>query len=100
MPITPQNRAIRNYRNRLRKQGVIRFEVLGLESDRDLIRSLTRRLVQNDAEAMQIRQEISHKIAPAGAKKGDILAALRRSPMVGADLDLTRTRETGRKVDL
>ena len=33
-------------------------------------------------------------------KKGGILAALRRSPLVGADLDLTRSREAGRKVDL
>jgi hypothetical protein len=32
-------------------------------------------------------------------KKG-ILAALRRSPLVGADLNLARSRETGRKVDL
>jgi hypothetical protein len=30
--------------------------------------------------------------------KGDILAALRRSPLVGADLNLTRSRETGRKI--
>ena len=34
------------------------------------------------------------------ARKGGILAALRRSPLVGADLDLPRSREAGRKVDL
>jgi len=33
-------------------------------------------------------------------KKGGILAALRRSPLVGADIDLTRLREEGRKVDI
>ncbi|WP_407181792.1 hypothetical protein [Bradyrhizobium sp. STM 3562] len=33
-------------------------------------------------------------------KPGGILTALRRSPLVGADLDLTRSREEGRKVDL
>jgi hypothetical protein len=33
-------------------------------------------------------------------KKGGILAALRRSPLVGADLNLARSRDTGRKVDL
>jgi hypothetical protein len=27
-------------------------------------------------------------------------AALRRSPLVGADLDLGRSQETGRKIDL
>ena len=34
------------------------------------------------------------------ARKGGILAALRRSPLVGADLDLTRSREAGRKDDV
>jgi hypothetical protein len=33
-------------------------------------------------------------------RKGGILAALRRSPLVGADLDLSRQREEGREVDL
>ena len=33
-------------------------------------------------------------------RKGSILAALRRSPLVGADLDLARPREEGRKVDI
>jgi len=32
-------------------------------------------------------------------KKGGILAALRHSPLVGADLDLTRSREAGRNVN-
>ena len=31
--------------------------------------------------------------------RGGILQALRRSPLVGADLDVGRARETGRKVD-
>jgi hypothetical protein len=33
-------------------------------------------------------------------RKGGILAALRRSPLVGADLKLARSRQAGRKVDL
>jgi hypothetical protein len=33
-------------------------------------------------------------------KTRGILAALRRSPLVGGDLDLTRSRDAGRKVDL
>jgi hypothetical protein len=33
-------------------------------------------------------------------KKGGILDALRRSPLVGADLDLVRPVACGRKVDL
>jgi hypothetical protein len=38
--------------------------------------------------------------ASEAPSKDGILAALRRSPLVGADLDLTRSRETGRKIDL
>jgi hypothetical protein len=43
---------------------------------------------------------VSQTIGGEPPKKGGILAALRRSPMVGADLDLRRTHEEGRKVDL
>lgn len=32
-----------SYRSRLAKRGVARFEVLGTETDRDLIRALARR---------------------------------------------------------
>jgi hypothetical protein len=41
---TPQKRALNNYRKRLKQQGMARFEVLGLDRDRDLIRSLATRL--------------------------------------------------------
>src|SRR5260370_39723481 len=100
MTITSQNRAIKNYRRRLSKQGVARFEVLALDSDRDLIRSLAKRLTRNDPEASRIRAEVRRTIIEEPAKKGGILAALRRSPMVGADLDIVRPAETGRKVEL
>ena len=41
-----QKRAIKNYRSRLSKRGLARFEVLGLTADRGLIRSLARRLAE------------------------------------------------------
>lgn len=34
------------------------------------------------------------------AKQGNILADLRRSPLAGADLDLSRPHEEGREVEL
>jgi len=46
-----QKRALRNYRSRLVKRGMARFEVLGLDADRDLIRSLARRLAEDDPDA-------------------------------------------------
>lgn len=95
-----QKRAIQNYRSRLSERGLARFEVLGRETDRDLIRSLARRLTEDGPEASRLRAAVSQTIAGEPPKKGGVLAALRRSPLVGADLDLTRAREEGRKVQI
>lgn len=100
MADTAQKRALRNYRTRLVKRGMARFEVLGLDADRDLIRSLAKRLAENDPDAVRIRAAVSQTIAGEPPGKGGILAALRRSPLVGADLNLARSRDTGRKVHL
>jgi hypothetical protein len=94
-----QRRAIQNYRSRLGERGLARFEVLGRDADRDLIRSLARRLADDTPEASELRAAVSRSIADEPPAKGRILAALRRSPLVGADLDLTRTHEAGRKVE-
>lgn len=95
-----QRRAIQNYRSRLSKRGLARFEVMGRDGDRDLIRSLARHLADDTAEAQQLRALVSQAVAGEPPRKGGILAALRRSPLVGADLDLSREREEGREVDL
>ena len=90
MANTAQKRALQNYRTRLVKRGMARFEVLGLDADRDLIRSLAKRLAEDDPDAARIRATVSQTIAGEPPKRGGILAALRRSPLVGADLDLAR----------
>jgi hypothetical protein len=95
-----QRRAIQNYRSRLGARGLARFEVLGREADRDLIRSLARRLADDTPEASELRAAVNKSMADEPPAKGGILAALRRSPLVGADLDLTRSREAGRKVEI
>ena len=95
-----QKRALRNYRSRLTKRGIARFEVLGLDADRDLIRSVARRLAEDGPDSARIRAAIGRTISGDPPKIGGILEALRRSPLVGADLDFGRSRETGRKVDL
>lgn len=94
-----QRRAIQNYRTRLGERGLARFEVLARDADRDLIRSLARRLAEDNAEASRLRAIVGEAVA-GESPKGGILAALRRSPLVGADLDLSRQREEGRKIDL
>jgi hypothetical protein len=95
-----QKRALENYRARLSERGLSRFEVLGREADRDLIRSLARRLAEDGPEAARLRTAVAQTMAGEPPKKGGILAALRRSPLVGADLDLTRSREAGRDVEI
>ena len=95
-----QKRAIQNYRTRLSERGLARFEVLCRDADRDLIRSLARRLAEGGPEASRLRAAVSQSIAGEPPKKGGILAALRRSPLVGADLDVTRPREGGRNVEI
>jgi hypothetical protein len=95
-----QKRAIQNYRSRLSERGLARFEVLGREADRDLIRSLARRLAEDGSESLRLRAAVSKTISGEPPKKGGILVALRRSPLVGANLDLTRPREEGRKIQI
>jgi len=95
-----QKRAIQNYRSRLSERGLARFEVLGLDSDRDLIRSLARRLADNGPDAARIRTTVNQTISGEPPKTGGILAALRRSPLVGANLDLRRPHVERRKIDL
>lgn len=100
MSNSSQKRAVQNYRNRLGERGMARFEVLGLEADRELIRTLARRLADNGSDAARIRATISRSIGGEPPQKGGILKALRRSPLVGANLDIARSRVTGRKIDL
>ena len=100
MATASQKRALKNYRTRLSERGMARFEVLGLESDRRLIRALARRLAENDTDASRIRAVVSRTIAGESPKKGGILAALLRSPLVDTGLDMGRTVTHGRKVDL
>ena len=100
MSTTPQKRALKRYRKRLNEQGMARFEVLGRDADRELIRSLARRLAGEGPDSERIRATVRLSISAESSKKGGILNALRRSPLVGADLDLSRPLTPGRKVDL
>jgi hypothetical protein len=95
-----QKTALKTYRARLQARGLSRFDVLGLDRDRDLIRTLARRLAEGGAASAGLRAAVAQTIAGEPPKTGGILAALRRSPLVGAELDLTREVTYGRDVDL
>jgi hypothetical protein len=100
MSDTSHERALNNYRKRLKQRGMARLKVLGLDADRKLIRSLARRLADNGPDSARIRATVRRAISGEPPKKGGILDALRRSPLVGADLNLRRAVMAGRKVDL
>jgi hypothetical protein len=95
-----QKRALKNYRDRLNERGLSRFEVLGLDTDRGLIRSLAKQLAEKSSDAARLRATVSRTISGDSANKGGILAALRRSPLVGAELNLARPFTHGRKTKL
>lgn len=100
MKKTSQRRAIDNYRNRLSKRGMVRFEVIGRDTDRELVRSVARCLAEGGPEADRLRAAVSGTISGEAPLKGGILKALLESPLAGSELDLARPREEGRKVDL
>jgi hypothetical protein len=101
MATTSQQRAVRRYRQRLVQRGLARFEVLGRAEDRPLLRALARQLAATDPAAARLRATVHRALAGnQDAPTGGILAALRRSPLVGAELDLRRPHTTGRAVEL
>ncbi len=95
-----QKRATKKYRERLEQREFKRFEVMALETDRELLRILARRMAEDGPQADRARAAIRELVSGEPPKAGGILAALRRSPLVGADLDLSRPRVEGRRVDL
>ena len=95
-----QRRAVANYRRRLAEQGISRYEVCGLAKDKDLVRRLAKRLAADDARAAQLRSEMAKQVADEPPRRGGIWAALRRSPLVGANLNLVREVVPPRDVDL
>jgi hypothetical protein len=100
MSESSQRRAIDNYRKRLTERGMTRFEVIGRYDDRELIRAVAKRLAEGGADADRLRLAVNRSISGELPMKGGILKALLASPLIGCELDLTRPREEGRKVDM
>jgi hypothetical protein len=101
MPSNSQRRAIEAHRRRLAERGLGRFEVRGLEADKELLRGIARRLATNDEEAGALRTDLARRVSAGEPPRiGGVLAALRRSPLVGAELDLPREETPGRDAGL
>jgi hypothetical protein len=95
-----QKRAITEHRRRLGEQGLVRYEVRGSPKDKDLVRKLAKRLAKNDTVATRLRADVAKEVNDRPLSGKEIWAALRRSPAVGADLNLEREVVLPRDVDL
>jgi len=72
-----------------------------LIADRPLIRAIASRLAESNSEEVRsLRTSLCLSISPEPASTGRILSALRKSPLVGADLDIARDDSTGRAINL
>ena len=100
MSDTSQSLVVRNYQRRLAERGLVRFEVLGRTADRELIRPLAKRLTEKSEEVDRLLSVVRRSLSGNPPRKGGILAALRQSPFVDADIIPPRPFEPGRKVDL
>jgi hypothetical protein len=94
-----QKQTPRNDQTRLVKRRMARFEVRGLDADRELIRSLAKQLAEGGPDAARIRASVRQALMSKPPKKGGTVAALRNLPLIGADLNLSRSRAAGRKID-
>ena len=74
-----QRRAVANNRRRLKDRGMARFEVRGLEADKELVRKLGKRLAADDADAQRLRAEMAQRENRAGVAFGLHCAGRRRS---------------------
>jgi hypothetical protein len=91
---------MKNYRKRLDRRGVSRFEVIGRKGDRDLIRALAKRLAEKGSDAARLREEVRRSLGSGSGMKGEVLAALLRAPAALADVNFDRPVMRERKLDL
>ena len=97
---TSQRCVNKRYRERLAERGMAHFEVLGRKTDQELVRSVAKCVAEEGPEADCLRAVVSRFISGESPRKGGILQALRRSPLVGADVVPPRPFQNGRKADL
>lgn len=78
-----------------------RVEVTVPSRDAPLVKAIAEALRSGGEEARRIREALQPVLSVPRAKTGSALVAfLRASPLVGAELQIERDRSTGRSVDL
>ena len=77
-----------------------RYENRGLGRDKALLRQLASGLAMGNTEAERVRARIFSEVGNEAPRTGGVAAWLLRSPLVGADLDLSRPCVEPRDIDL
>ena len=102
MVASAQRRASEAYRKRLAAAGLKRFEVRAPVQDQALIKQLASKLARADEESRKLRADLKRRVTLAedAQPRGGVWAALRASPLVGADLDVSGDAWVERDVEL
>ncbi len=95
--MTPaQKKAVSEYRRRQQRNGIVRVEICVPEGDKELLRKAVANLRAGGKIAEQTRAALSSVLNPyEGMNLKDLLES---APLEG--LDLSRSKETGRDIDL
>lgn len=101
MTSNAQKKANKTYRNRLKANGYATYSITGLVADKELVKSLVKRLSTNDNQALELREKVKEQLADKTDEKqiGGFLELLRNAPEGIRDLDLTREHPPFREIN-
>ena len=98
---TQQASRVSRHRKRTSTGGAKRVEITVPVRDASLVKAIAGALRAGGEEAELIRRSLQQKLTPPRAKTGaELVAFLRASPLVDADLTIERDHFTGRSADL
>ncbi len=93
-----RNKAVARHRERLKRNGLVRVEVVVAEPDAALIREIAAGLRDHPARPDEVRERLRAAIAPEPEQS--IVDLLAVDPDVDVDEYLVRGRDHGRDVEL
>ena len=92
---------VARHRTRVAASGSKRVEVTVPSRDAALVKAIAGALRSGGEDAKRIRDSLQPIVSSSKAKTGsELVAFFRRSPLVGADLQVERDESTGRSAEL
>lgn len=96
-----QKGRVARHRTRVAASGSKRVEVTVPTCDAGLVKAIAGALRSGGEDAKRIRDSLQPIVSSSKAKTGsELVAFFRKSPLVGADLQIERDASTGRPADL